>query len=45
MIYNPYTVVHQSCNYDPYKIDNTTTSGYIVQTYNANNTNGIFPNY
>ena len=40
MIYNPYDIVQQSYNYNPYKIYNTTVSGYNVQTHNANNTNG-----
>lgn len=40
MIYNPYDVVHQTYDYNPYTIDNTTVSGYDVQIYNANNTNG-----
>ncbi len=40
MIYNPYDIVQQSCDYNPYKIDNTTVSGYNIPTYNANNTNG-----
>ena len=40
MIYTPYGIVQQSYDYNPYKIDNTTVSGYNVQTHNANNTNG-----
>lgn len=40
MIYNPYGIVQQTYNYTPYKIDNTTNSGYNVPTHNANNTNG-----
>ena len=40
MIYTPYGIVQQSYDYSPYKIDNTTVSGYNVPTYNANNTNG-----
>lgn len=40
MIYSPYIIVNQTYNQNPYKIDNTTNSGYVVQTHNANNTNG-----
>ena len=40
MIYSPYGIVQQTYNYTPYKIDNTTNSGYNVTTHNANNTNG-----
>ena len=35
MIYSSYGIVQQSYDYNPYKIDNTTVSGY-----NANNING-----
>ena len=27
-------------NYNPYSISNSTTPGYNIPTYNANNTNG-----
>ena len=40
MIYSRYDIIQQSCDYNPYKIDNTTVSGYNVTTHNANNTNG-----
>ena len=40
MIYSPYDIIQQSYNYNSYKIDNTTVSGYNVPTHNANNTNG-----
>ena len=30
MIYSPYGIVQQSYDYNPYKIDNTTVSGYNV---------------
>lgn len=40
MIYSPYNIV-QNYDYNRYKIDNTTVTGYNVPTYNANNnTNG-----
>ena len=40
MIYNPYNIVTQTYNSDPYKIDNSTNTGYNVSTYNVNKTNG-----
>ena len=40
MIYSSYGIVQQSYDYNPYKIDNTTVSGYNVTTHNDNNTNG-----
>lgn len=40
MKYSPYTIANASRNQDPYKINNTTTTGYIVETHNANNING-----
>lgn len=40
MIYSPYGIVRRNDDYNPYRIDNTTNSGYNVPTYNANNTNG-----
>lgn len=40
MIYSPYGIVQQSYDYNPYKIDNTTVSGYNVKIHNDNNTNG-----
>ena len=39
MIYSTYGIIQQSYDYNPYKIDNTTVSGYNVPTHNGNNTN------
>ena len=40
MIYNLYSTLQQTYNYNPYMINNATISGYDVPTYYANNTNG-----
>ena len=40
MYYNPYGTVVTNNDYNPYKINNSTNTGYNVPTYNANNTNG-----
>lgn len=37
-MYSPYKIGESTYSYDPYKIDNTTTSGYNVPVHNANNT-------
>lgn len=40
MSYSPYNTAGSLVHYDPYQTSNTTTTGYHVPTYNANNTNG-----
>lgn len=40
MEYNPYYINNESYSYSPYRIDNSTNSGYNVSTHNGNNTNG-----
>lgn len=39
-MYSPYNTSYTVHDYNPYHVDNTTNTGYNVDTYNANNTNG-----
>jgi len=44
-MYNPYIINATTTIVNPYNITYITTTGYIVPTYNANNTHGYNPYY